>query len=365
MNLLTWAKAIEKKTNALVIEPKLCTRLISPKSTCRQCVDYCPTNCITFTKDTIEVSDSCLECSICTTVCPTSALSSNRPSLQQLVQTVLHTCKENEHVYFHCHKHPIKEEGVAAVAVPCLGSIPREAWLSFLEECDNLTVYLPDGGCVDCVIKQGEQVWKRELTAGETMSGKRLVVVSDVKQSRGMDELDQRKRLLFYSVWSEWRAVHKLAVKETLGTGEIKTYQEKLKNDGASLIRKEWTEAANGVMEKVFNESTYPYQAKRNLFLDQVRKNKDLQAGKNVRLPMILSDCTLCGACSILCPTDALIQETINGVTQIKLNQKNCVDCKLCEEICYFQQIKLIEKENRELLRERGRETVLFERKDK
>lgn len=360
MNFIPWAKAIDKKTTALVIEPNLCTRLISPKSTCRQCVDSCPTNCITFKRDTLEISDSCLECGLCTTVCPTSALSSNRPSHQHLVEEVLHTCKENQHVYLHCQRHPIKEEGVAAVAVPCLGSIPREAWLTFLEECDNLAIHLPDGGCVGCEIKQGEELWQRELADAERMSCKRMDLALAVKKSIEMEGLDRCKRSLFHSIWREWKDVHKLAVKEAFGSGEIKTYQEKLKNDSASLIRKEWNMAANGVMEKVFKESIYPYQAKRNLFLNQLIKNKDLQTEKNVRLPIILSDCTLCGACSILCPTDALIQETANGVTQIKLIPANCVDCKLCEEICYFKQIQLVEAENGVLLKIQGRESVLF-----
>ncbi|MCH6267641.1 4Fe-4S binding protein [Neobacillus citreus] len=360
MNLMTWAKAIEKNTTTLMIEANLCTRLISPKSTCRQCVDSCPTNCITFTKDTLEITDSCLECGLCTTVCPTSALSSNRHSLHHLVETVLHTCKESEHVYLHCQRHSIKEECVAAVAVPCLGSIPREAWLTFLEECDNLSIHLPDGGCDRCEIKQGEELWQRELAAAERMSGKCMDLALALKKSTELEGLDKSKRSLFHSIWREWKDVHKLAVKETLGCAEIKPYQEKLKSDSASLIRKEWNVAANGVMEKVFKESTYPYMVKRNLFLNQLIKNKDLQTEKNVRVPMILSDCTLCGACSILCPTNALVQETENGATQIKLIPANCVDCKLCEEICYFKQIQLIEAENRVLLKGQGRESVLF-----
>jgi hypothetical protein len=61
---------------------------------------------------------------LCTSVCPTSALSSQRPSLNQLVTDIIQKCKQNERVYLHCKRMPISDSEISSVSVPCLGMIP-------------------------------------------------------------------------------------------------------------------------------------------------------------------------------------------------------------------------------------------------
>lgn len=350
MNLFKLVNVIEKGMSALNIEQNLCTRLISPKSTCQSCVDYCPTNSITFNNNTIEIDDLCVECGLCTTVCPTSALSSQRPSLSQLVTTIIHLCEQNEKVYLHCDKMPISDSEIAAVKVPCLGMIPREAWVSISSVCDNLSIYHPEESCRDCEISKGEAVWRKELGAGEAMSGKQLSVTSTIRPSTQQTQFNNDRRAFFTRLVSEIKTTNKLALREELGGSGVQSYQEKLQDNPMIKVKKEWTAVTNRIVERVTNESILPNMNKRNLFLAEIQKNEDLKKRKDCRLPTILPDCNFCGACTILCPTSALTLENANGVTRINLEPAKCVDCHLCEEICFFQHIFLQNEPNHKLL---------------
>ena len=94
MDLFKWVNVLDKKMTSLSVEPNLCTHLISPKSTCHSCVEHCPTKSISFTKKKIEIDENCLECGLCSTVCPTNALLFNRPPLKQVIADLVHLCEQ-------------------------------------------------------------------------------------------------------------------------------------------------------------------------------------------------------------------------------------------------------------------------------
>ena len=57
----------------------------------------------------------------------------------------------------------------------------------------------------------------------------------------------------------------------------------------------------------------YPYMNKRGLFLAELQENETLQKQKDIATSNhYTDDCNFCGACTILCPTDAMKMETEN-----------------------------------------------------
>ncbi|WP_420491954.1 NADH-quinone oxidoreductase subunit I [Neobacillus drentensis] len=60
--------------------------------------------------------------------------------------------------------------------------------------------------------------------------------------------------------------------------------------------------------------------------------------------------CNFCGACTTLCPTNALSKEEKDGSITITLQPHKCVDCHQCEDICFFQNILLQDEPNNKLL---------------
>jgi ferredoxin len=113
------------------------------------------------------------------------------------------------------------------------------------------------------------------------------------------------------------------------------------------------------VVEKITDEASYPYMTKRKVLLAELTKNEDMQKRCDVRLPENLPDCTLCGACALLCPTDALVLERSDEHESITFHPSKCVDCQLCEEICYFESITLKQVANGALM---GGAVVLIEK---
>ena len=49
--------------------------------------------------------------------------------------------------------------------------------------------------------------------------------------------------------------------------------------------------------------------------------------------------CSGCSACSVICPTDSIeMKLNRDGFIRPYINQKKCINCKLCEKICIFNQ---------------------------
>ncbi|WP_338453078.1 4Fe-4S binding protein [Niallia oryzisoli] len=352
MDLFKWVNVLDKKMTSISVEPNLCTHLISPKSTCQSCVKYCPTKSITFTKKQIQMDENCLECGLCSTVCPTNALLFTRPPLKQVISELVHQCEQQEKVYLHCEKMPVSDRNVTSISVQCLGMIPREAWVTVLNKCKNLTIYHSDTGCSSCEITTGERVWKQELHAAEKIAGSSIEISSAIKHSMKKEQYDKDRRAFLSNFFTEIKATNKLAFRELLGSPEVQSYQEKLQVNSLSKIKREWEEVSNQIFEKMTNESVYPYMNKRVLLLAELQVNEDLQRQEDIRLPAISSYCSFCGACTILCPTDALKMETVNNCQSITLQPSKCVNCSLCEEICFTKSIVLEPQQNRSLLKE-------------
>ncbi|MEH7113434.1 4Fe-4S binding protein [Neobacillus niacini] len=352
MDLLKWVKVMDQKMTSVRVEPNLCTHLISPKSTCHSCVEYCPTKSISFTKKQIEIDAHCLECGICSTACPTNALLFNRPPLAQVLSEIVHQCEQNEQVYLHCEKMPVSDKNVVTASVPCLGMIPREAWLSMLNKCQNLTIYHADAGCSSCEVKTGERVWRKELQAGETMAGSSIKITSTITHSAKQKPFDKDRRAFLSSFFNEIKATNRLALKETLGSTEVVSYQEKRQEDKVTKLKRELGEVSNQIYEKMTNESALPYMNKRVHLLAQLQGNDTFQKQEDIRLPLIKPNCDFCGACTILCPTDALKMETESNQHSITLYPAKCVDCSLCEDICFTNSIQLQHVQNRTLLKQ-------------
>lgn len=361
MNLFKLAKIIDKKISSLHIEPNLCTQTISPKSSCRQCLDVCPANAISISDKRIDIDDQCVECGLCSTVCPTNAIFFERPSFWKILQEAARKCKNEEHVYLQCQKLSSHLSPSATVTVPCLGALPREAWLTLINDNANLSVYCEKESCRQCEFSSGYSIWQQELKAGEEMAGKKMAITDNIQDTRTAARYDRNRRELFAMFAGELKSMHNLIIKETINDRDVPSYQEKLHQDEAAKVRKEWKSVAMNVLEELMDEPAAPYMKKRKLLLNNVDKISSLRERKDVRLPAISPDCHFCGACSLLCPTGALMQTSEDGKKKITLQPDLCVDCQLCEQICFFEHLKLEQVTNKHLL---SGELILTEKMD-
>lgn len=353
MKFLRFLDFIDKMMSNIHTEPNLCTKIISPLSKCTKCVDICPFDSISIRNEKIELDENCVNCGLCTTVCPTNALQLQKPSLQQLMDEAKRKSKQYGYVYIQCSRHKIKENGIAATTVPCLGAIPKENWMSLIKECDDLSIYSFDDACKKCELKSGEEVWKEELALGESFAGKKVPIHAKATREKEKDvQYDINRRELFSTLFSEVKSTNKLAIKEFLGASQTLSRKEKYKDTPETKMKKELEQFSKMLAEKITNESSYPYMNQRKLFLRELKSNEELRSREDVRLPEITEDCTYCGACAILCPTDSLRKVENEELTAMTLEPYKCIECNLCVDICYFKSISLKNTQNDELFSE-------------
>ena len=52
--------------------------------------------------------------------------------------------------------------------------------------------------------------------------------------------------------------------------------------------------------------------------------------------------CKACGLCSTVCPTAALEDEKLNGITLTKGTPSKCIGCGLCVDICFRNAVQML-----------------------
>src|SRR5690606_37317592 len=116
--------------------------------------------------------------------CPTNGIFAERTSATQILEEAARKCKEQEHVYLQCKKQSSNLPSASSVTVPCLGAIPRDAWLTLLNKYGNLSIYHYESNCQNCEIATGYDVWQKELRAAEEMAGVTIAMTTTVQQNK-------------------------------------------------------------------------------------------------------------------------------------------------------------------------------------
>ena len=98
----------------LDISPAYCLKLRHKDSSCRLCLDSCPTNAISISQSLTVDSSLCNGCGICVNVCPTSVFQLPDTPYQRLLDRL----KAGSAAEFTCSRaHPANDIST----VPCLG----------------------------------------------------------------------------------------------------------------------------------------------------------------------------------------------------------------------------------------------------
>ncbi|MGC5324206.1 4Fe-4S dicluster domain-containing protein [Brevibacillus sp. SYSU BS000544] len=337
INLFKLMNAFERHASPVEIQKEVCTRLKSTASTCTLCMDNCPSNSIRLTAKEIVMTD-CLECGICGVVCPTNAFSWKRPSFKRMLEQTERQFVDEGRVYITCSKQLFPEQ-IVGLKVPCLAVIPWEVWMSMLLTSPSLSIYLPEGSCQTCEVTTGERVWSEQLGRAETLCEKKATRYFSVEKIDRDYAYDSSRRQFLQFALHEFKESGKEVFKEILG----ETQEQRLAE--ISEIPEEIRQKKAEIVEKILRESRYTYVERRKILLHQLQQDQNLMQRMTVKLPVINDSCDICGACTILCPTQALrMIETENGLgREIRLQPATCVECGLCREVCWEKNISLVE----------------------
>ena len=335
-----------KKIDKIEVEPNKCLKVRAVTSSCSACMDVCPTNSIEFKLDSIEIKQPCLNCGLCTTVCLTNALKWNAPPLIQLYNQIIRLSENDNPVYISCSSVVNENPKANLIEVPCLGMLPTEFWISVGLNASNVRIIHQSKLCHNCKVTTGEAIFMKQRKEAEYYLNKKFDVSSSFKEESTKDReiIDYNRRRFITSLLEEVKETNTISVKEVLEVEKTLTPFEKFddyfqqQNEVEEIIE-EVNEIKYTVMDQLLNDAVI-HTDKNALLFNEFKKNPDIQEKMTFLIPEIKDNCTHCGACAFLCPTNAIVMDN----DCIILSTTKCVSCQLCVEICYEKHIHMIPK---------------------
>jgi ferredoxin len=285
-----------RKPRFLRYDAELCTHGAQGVQGCTRCLDVCPAQAIVSTGDRIEVNAHlCHGCSTCTLVCPTGALSHTEQSPEALLKTVAERLLPGpQRLCIHeAGEPPSEEPGSACLGVPVIAAAGAEIWFSALAlGFQQVLIQLPDALPPST----------REAIAGQLGQAHEL-----------LDALGLPAECI---VGRNGAAPWPTLANQAARSGRLPAYGGKR----AQLL---WAFAT------LQEGSDGPGAI-------ALKPGADLGS-----IAVDTARCTLCLACSQLCPTGALLSpaEHEDGNTHLEFIEGACVQCGLCERACPEQAI--------------------------
>lgn len=286
-----------QKAAVLSVFPANCMNRISPLSHCDTCLQICPQQAIAFSDDTIT-ADSCTLCGLCAMVCPTQVFRIDHPSLTaQPKGTPIKLC---------CHQHP--DAPADACHLNCLQQLTPLFLIQLIYQYSNVTLYLHEETCRACSVQWTPESLTQQLDSYELPAERFSIQFSSAAAQTDTGSRRNLFRNLFQST---------------------DTHSRKLAAQAVSSI----ASAVSFISKNQPQAEVFPVR----LPLYALYVKKGLTPPEKHPLPFRALQCTacnFCGACTRLCPTDALSFDSQNGEQRLLFHSELCINCNLCTQLC-------------------------------
>jgi ferredoxin len=310
---------------------KSCAHSRNSKTNCTKCIDVCSTGAITSIGDQVKVEPHlCMGCGTCSTVCPTGAMRYVAPDsaemgrrLRVLLSTYHGTRGKDATIVFFDRRHgnPVFEtqsfaapkgfQGLPANVIPLevehVGSVGLELLLA-AKAYGASQAFIVRG--LDMDEKYAEALDLQSVIANEMVNG-----LGFTGEHFGL--LDGESTTLFCK--DVWR----LKPAQTVAIA------------GAFELSKDKREALSFALEYLAE------QAKEFKDIGLIALSKGAPFGT---LEVSAESCTLCMACTSVCPKSALLDG--QDKPQLRFIEANCVQCGLCAQTCPESAITLVPRLN-------------------
>ena len=298
-------------------QPGLCAHGASGLRGCTRCLDVCSAQAIVSAGTTIRVDPYlCQGCATCALACPTGALSFKFLSHETLADRLQQTLRSG------------LEGSTLIVHASTLGASETQS--------------VVNAGALSLLVNPlpafGEELWLRALALGVGV----LILVDD-------GTLSERTRTTMTSQLVQVRAMLPAlgVAPESLLWITKRELVQRFEAQNVFDQRESASPFAASILSRTLPSAGRP---KRRALLDTLRELKttvdtpsivDLPSGASFGEILVNPQrCTLCFACTQLCPTGALVANN-DKIQQLVFRESACVQCGLCEQGCPEKAIKL------------------------
>ena len=280
----------------LKIDNSRCVKNKSPLASCNLCDNVCPTKGLNYSAGKWEVSD-CTLCGRCISLCPMEVFSLDEDKL-------LANAKDEEVLFLGCHH---DKKTLLPIKINCFKQLTPELILCLLAKTKKIVFLVDEEVCSAC-----QNDWSKEVLI-------LLLKRFHLETERRLFFETKRERIDTFI--AEYDASRRDYLK--------KTYRDFL-NQGSKVVEGELKNKNLAIKEE-------EKLLKRFHLFTSYRENYT----KDETLPYPLLEvrhCHFCGACTTLCPTQALKLVETTKEDDVKkhllFHPTLCTQCKLCEDVC-------------------------------
>ena len=280
----------------LKIDSHRCVKNKSSLASCNLCYNVCPTKGLNYVDGKWEVSE-CTLCGRCINLCPMEVFSLDEDKL-------LANAKDKEVLCLGCHQ---DKNTLLPIKINCFKQLTPELVLLLLSKTKKIVLLVDEEVCGQCQNDWSKEVLVLLLQRFHLITEGRLVF--------------ETRRESINSFIAEYDASRRDYLK--------KTYRNFL-NQGSKVVEGELKNKNLAIKEEE--------KLLKRIHLFKAYKDNYI---KEASLPYPLLEvrhCHFCGACTTLCPTQALkiVETTKDDIVNKHLlfHPTLCTQCKLCEDIC-------------------------------
>ncbi len=310
-------------TDHPVYQEQLCT---TPLKSCTRCTDACPYGAVIKSQSTITIDDEgCVRCGACCTACPTGALQTPYLSDRQMIaileaaaskdggqsdqKSLVFTCDQGVEVIV--RKNNSLPQSAGVIQIPCVSTLSFLHYLLAASFNIDLLALCPNNHCKT----------KETLTFSRNAATIVTNILNNVKQPSPTVRLIEPERI---------DSVRQLLNRALTSKPTVRSRVPSLdQSSRRSLLTTALLETASEV-DGIFGGIASPFFS----------------------LSIDTDTCTLCDACSKICPEYALGSIADESAVSLMFIPRRCVGCNACEEICPEHALKVVGSFNPQALTE-------------
>lgn len=276
-----------------------CVRSLSPLASCTLCRDICPVKGIDFSFGEPIIND-CTGCGMCVRTCPQNVFEMDLPKIFKRIadyNRIIIGCKNDPH------------SDVVDIRISCLQQLKPEDVLILADAVDEIILFADKSSCNMCINNFFPEAILIPLESFSFPIVKRIKVFRNEQDLKSYIEKKQMDR----------RSFMKYSVHELMRAGEDVT--------GSELI--------NWLQNRNMYEAKVPLASRSRLLPLYKKYNEYIDPEVSLAYPMLhATECVYCGACSMMCPQDALVLIEEEGTCALKFSPALCSKCDLCLDVC-------------------------------